>query len=329
MRHSILTSSTGAPDNFDNGEQVDWLCDRLYSPLWIKNSNNLFPRTAWHQGPIGAFFDLVQSGELWLPSGELWLPSGGFTPNRGVLPVKGNSVYKALWRKVTGLMGLESHVNVTFRLARFWFILVTLVMCRHLVLTAYSKASSTIFSFLLFTSANRRVAVETTEELWAELLSGVFWRPTAHCAPVTATQVEDVLACCSPWGRRVRDDWVTKRNCSKLRWSSCSYRTCPQASSSSSYPAVVTGASRALGKVSFLAEWNVPGLVSHYFCPLKFHTLFAGTFPTEGSQVALAGRRLELGTFSQSSLRPEARPPSFGCIRYSGPREYRFKRELN
>ena len=158
-------------------------------------------------------------------------------------------------------------------------------MCRHLVLTAYSKASSTIFSFLLFASANRRVAVETTEELWPELLSGVFWRPTAHCAPVTVTQVEDVLACCSPWGRRVRDDWATKRNCSKLRWSSCSYRTCPQASSSSSYPAVVTGASRALGKVSFLAEWNVPGLASQYFCPLKFQTLFAGTFPTEGSQV--------------------------------------------
>ena len=78
------------------------------------------------------------------------------------------------WTKVTGLMELGSHVNVTLWLARFWFILVTLVMCRHLVLTAYSKASSMIFSFLLFTSANRRVAVETTEELWAELLSGVF-----------------------------------------------------------------------------------------------------------------------------------------------------------
>ena len=98
---------------------------------------------------------------------------GASTPVRRVLPVKGNSVYKALWRKVTGLMVLESHVNVTFRLARFWFILVTLVMCRHLVPTAYSKASSMIFSFLLKPSANRRVAVETSEELWPELLSGV------------------------------------------------------------------------------------------------------------------------------------------------------------
>ena len=31
-------------------------------------------------------------------------------------------------------MGLESHVNVTFWMVRFWFILVTLVMCRQLVL---------------------------------------------------------------------------------------------------------------------------------------------------------------------------------------------------
>ena len=62
--------------------------------------------------------------------------------------MKGNSVYKALGRKVTGLMGLESHVNVTFRLARLWFILLTLVTHRHLVLTASSKASSWAFSFL-------------------------------------------------------------------------------------------------------------------------------------------------------------------------------------
>ena len=38
-------------------------------------------------------------------------------------------------------------------------------------------------------------------------------------------------------------------------------------------------------------EWNVPGLVSYYFFPLIFHTLFAGAFqpgpqhPTEGAQV--------------------------------------------
>ena len=73
---------------------------------------------------------------------------GALIPIRGVLLVKGNSVYQALWRKVTGLMGLESHVNVTLRLAKFWFILLTLVMHRHLVLTASSKASSRVFSLL-------------------------------------------------------------------------------------------------------------------------------------------------------------------------------------
>ena len=118
--------------------------------------------------PLGPFLTLSNLGSFGFHVGAL-------TSVRGVLPVKGNSVYKAVWRKVTGLMGLESHVNVTLWLARFWFILVTLVMCRHLVLTFYhSKSSSTIFSFLLKPSANRRVAVETTEELWPELLSGVF-----------------------------------------------------------------------------------------------------------------------------------------------------------
>ena len=91
--------------------------------------------------PFGPFLTLSNLGSFDFRLG----PS---TPVRGVLPVKGNSVYKAAWRKVTGLMGLESHVNVTLWLARFWFILVTLVMGRHLVLTAYSKASSTVFSFL-------------------------------------------------------------------------------------------------------------------------------------------------------------------------------------
>ena len=91
--------------------------------------------------PLGPFLTLSNLGSFGFHVGAL-------TPVRGVLPVKGNSVYKAVWRKVTGLMRLESHVNVTFRLARFWFILVTLVMGRHLELTAYSKASSTVFSFL-------------------------------------------------------------------------------------------------------------------------------------------------------------------------------------
>ena len=49
---------------------------------------------------------------------------------------------------MTDLMGLGSHVKVTFQLARFWFTLVTLVMHRHLVLTASSKSYSTVFSFL-------------------------------------------------------------------------------------------------------------------------------------------------------------------------------------
>ena len=57
-------------------------------------------------------------------------------------------MYKTLWRKITGLMRMVSHVNVTFRLARLWFILVTLVMHRHLELAASSKVFSTVFSFL-------------------------------------------------------------------------------------------------------------------------------------------------------------------------------------
>ena len=40
--------------------------------------------------------------------------------------MKGNSIYKVLWTKVTGLMGLGSH-SVNVQLARFWFILATLV----------------------------------------------------------------------------------------------------------------------------------------------------------------------------------------------------------
>ena len=76
----------------------------------MKCSNSLFPQnslTAWsHWGLL----DLVQSGEPQVPS------EGGFGSNWGVLPVKRNSVYKELWRKVIDLMGLGSHVNVTFQL---------------------------------------------------------------------------------------------------------------------------------------------------------------------------------------------------------------------
>ena len=129
-------------------------------------------------GPFGPY-------SIWGASAPI---EGGFGSNWGVLPVKRNSVYKELWRKVIDLMGLRSHVNMTFQLVRFWFILVTLVICRHLVLTLSLPLEFSHF-FLLEQSVNRPVAVETTEELWPGLLSDVFHRPTAHCAPEAATQV--------------------------------------------------------------------------------------------------------------------------------------------
>ena len=111
-------------------------------------------------------------------------------PTVGICPVKGNFLYKVLLRKVNSLTGLGSHVNVTFQLVRFWFILITLVMCRHVVLLLLRCSLWFSPRFFLFTpSANRPVAMEATEELWPGLLSGVFHRPTAHCAPEAATQV--------------------------------------------------------------------------------------------------------------------------------------------
>jgi hypothetical protein len=92
------------------------------------------PEQPYMRVPAGAFLTLSSLESF---SSHL----GGFTGRREI-------VYKVLWRKVTDLMGLGSHVNVTFQLARFWFTLVTLVMHRHLVLTASSKSSSTVFSFL-------------------------------------------------------------------------------------------------------------------------------------------------------------------------------------
>ena len=106
--------------NCDSGEQCDWLSNGYYSPLWIKRSNKLFSRTGWHQGPTRAFFDLVQSGELHLPSGGFWLQFEVFCLWK-------ETVNKALWRKVTGLMEPGSHVNVTFWLLRFWFSLASQV----------------------------------------------------------------------------------------------------------------------------------------------------------------------------------------------------------
>ena len=63
---------------------------------------------------------------------------------------------------------------------------------RHLVLTASSKSSSTVFSFLSpEPSAHRQVAVETIEELTPRLPYGVFQKPTARCAPAASTQVHE------------------------------------------------------------------------------------------------------------------------------------------
>ena len=42
--------------------------------------------------------------------------------------MKENSFYKAFWTKVIDLRELGGHVSVTFQLARFWFILIILVI---------------------------------------------------------------------------------------------------------------------------------------------------------------------------------------------------------
>ena len=142
------------------------------------SQNNLTSGSHW------GLFDLVQSGELWLPSGRfqlqfgvfsLWRecgPSGlvmsdslqlqggalqaplsmGFPRqvywNGLLLHCEGKLHYKVFWREATGLMGLGIHVNVTFWLTRFWFILVTLVIHRQWVLIASSKISSMFSLFL-------------------------------------------------------------------------------------------------------------------------------------------------------------------------------------
>ena len=59
--------------------------------------------------------------------------------------MKENSIYKAFWTKVTDLMRLGSQVSVIFWLARFWFILATLVIHKHLVLTTHAKMRSTSY----------------------------------------------------------------------------------------------------------------------------------------------------------------------------------------
>ena len=59
-------------------------------------------------------------------------------------------------------MGLGSHINVTYKLARFWFILVTLVTGRHLVLFPLRLPLCFLASFF---SVNRQEVMEATEEL--------------------------------------------------------------------------------------------------------------------------------------------------------------------
>ena len=76
------------------------------------------------------------------------------------------------WTKVTGLMELGSHVNVTLWLARFWFILVTLVTHRHLVLTASCKASST---FLVSFSSNPCEQASGYGSNWGTLARVTLW----------------------------------------------------------------------------------------------------------------------------------------------------------
>ena len=81
-------------------------------------------------------------------------------------------------------MGLGTHVNETFQLIGFWFILITLVMCTHVVLlpVRLSLWFSPYF-FLLTPSGNRSVAVETTERFWLESPSGIFQRPQFSLGP--------------------------------------------------------------------------------------------------------------------------------------------------
>ena len=60
-------------------------------------------------------------------------------------------------------VGPISHVNVTFWLTRFWFILVTLVMCRHLELLLLWL----LYGFLLYSFSSR--SLRTGQQLWKQL----------------------------------------------------------------------------------------------------------------------------------------------------------------
>ena len=105
-------------------------------------------------------------------------------------------------------MGLGTHVNVTFRLARFWFILVTLVTYRHLVLLPLRLPIwfSPLF-FLLTPSAIRSVAMEAAEELWPGLPSGVFQRPHCSLGPSSCDPNGWGTLLLTPFWRP--DQWIT------------------------------------------------------------------------------------------------------------------------
>ena len=129
------------------------------------------PEQPYMRVPAGAFLTLSSLGS--------------FGSNLGCSPCEGKLFIRHFRER-----SLEpgSHANVTFQLVRFWFILVTLVMCRHLELLPLwlSLWFSPLF-FLLTPSANRPVAVEATKELWRS--SGVFQRPHCSLGPSSCCQM--------------------------------------------------------------------------------------------------------------------------------------------
>ena len=89
-------------------------------------------------------------------------------------------------------MGLGSHVNMTFWLARFGFILVTLVMCFHGV--SDSKVS-----------ACRYCLQETQFDPWVGNIPwSRSWQPTVVFLP-RESHGQRSLTGYSPWGRKKSD----------------------------------------------------------------------------------------------------------------------------
>ena len=130
---------------------------------------------------------------------------------------------------------------------------------------------------------------------------------------------------------------------SKHQWSSCSYRKSPQGGSKSSCPTLVPYATRAFRKDGFLdseLECEVPEQTPKGLCliasspwsfthPLQTHAYLGLPTCWGAQEVALSGRRFEVGTPAPAlidlesrllfqSLRPDGRP-SFCCTRDSCP----------